>query len=259
MGMTKDASDLRKKWRRLTKDYEIYSLEHGRAFYRYRCAVDSAELQSNAKEDLTEAAESGTIKKDEWANDLPPRGQIDLPRGMSKSEFIQQELKVDAKKAEDFEKALTAYSDNDYTDIRAYQRGERVDNLNRIKIISDNLEEYIKRAPRWNGGETFRGVGLTDEQLAAYTIGSEHDMLGVSSWSNEPNIANEFADYYHEEEHKANAVIFHSTTQTRGTAIRHLSKEYSENEVLVSKESRFKVLRRNVDKEGRTHIYLEEV
>ena len=41
--MTDDASALRKKWRRLTRDYQIYSIEHDRAFYRYRCVIDSAE------------------------------------------------------------------------------------------------------------------------------------------------------------------------------------------------------------------------
>lgn len=60
-GMEKDAALLRKKWRRLTMDYQIYSIEHDRAYYPYRCVIDSAELQSNAEENLTEGAESGII------------------------------------------------------------------------------------------------------------------------------------------------------------------------------------------------------
>lgn len=42
-GMTKEAAALRKRWRRLTADYEIFSIEHKRAFYRYRCVIDRAE------------------------------------------------------------------------------------------------------------------------------------------------------------------------------------------------------------------------
>lgn len=39
-GDIKEASKLRKKWQKLTKDYKIYSLEQGRAFYPYRCVID---------------------------------------------------------------------------------------------------------------------------------------------------------------------------------------------------------------------------
>ena len=42
-GMDKEAKALRKKWRVLTKDYQIYSLEHNRAYYPYRYVVDRDE------------------------------------------------------------------------------------------------------------------------------------------------------------------------------------------------------------------------
>ncbi len=41
--MDKEAKALRKKWRVLTKDYQIYSLEHNRAYYPYRYVVDREE------------------------------------------------------------------------------------------------------------------------------------------------------------------------------------------------------------------------
>lgn len=43
-GMTKEAAALRKHWRKLTVDYQIYSMEHDRAFYPYRCVIDETEL-----------------------------------------------------------------------------------------------------------------------------------------------------------------------------------------------------------------------
>lgn len=39
-GEDKEASKLRKKWQKLTKDYKVYSLQQGRAFYPYRCVID---------------------------------------------------------------------------------------------------------------------------------------------------------------------------------------------------------------------------
>ncbi len=39
-GMQKEAAALRKKWRILTREYQMYSIDHDRAFYPYRCAID---------------------------------------------------------------------------------------------------------------------------------------------------------------------------------------------------------------------------
>lgn len=41
--MDKEASAVRKKWRRLTKDYQIYSVENNRAYYPYRYVIDRTE------------------------------------------------------------------------------------------------------------------------------------------------------------------------------------------------------------------------
>ena len=43
-GMEKEASAKRKQWRRLTKDYQIYSIENNRAYYPYRYVIDQTEL-----------------------------------------------------------------------------------------------------------------------------------------------------------------------------------------------------------------------
>lgn len=50
-GMAQEASELRKKWRRLTLDYQIYSIEHDRAYYPYRCVIDRAEESEAGIED----------------------------------------------------------------------------------------------------------------------------------------------------------------------------------------------------------------
>ena len=39
-GMEKEAAEKRKQWRRLTKDYQIYSIENNRAYYPYRYVID---------------------------------------------------------------------------------------------------------------------------------------------------------------------------------------------------------------------------
>lgn len=39
-GYIAEAQKLRKKWQKLTKDYRVYSLQQGRAYYPYRCVID---------------------------------------------------------------------------------------------------------------------------------------------------------------------------------------------------------------------------
>lgn len=195
-----------------------------------------------------------------WNNNLTPRGQTDIPPGCTKIGYVQKELGVSYERAQEYVDAIDAYADdNRYSAIRAFQQGQSVENQEEISKISRDIEDYIKKAPRWNGGETFRGVGLSDKELQKFTVNSEHNMKGVSSWSNEITIAEDFANEY---KSYGYAVIFHSPTQNKGTAIRHLSKypgSSGENEVLASKESKYKVLKREPDAHNRIHIYLEEI
>lgn len=67
-GLTKEAADLRKRWRKLNIDYEVYSLENDRAFYRYRCVIDRDEIPIENR-GLTKNDESDIIKDN---NELRP-------------------------------------------------------------------------------------------------------------------------------------------------------------------------------------------
>lgn len=61
--MDKEAKALRKKWRVLTKDYQIYSLEHNWEYYPYRYVVDrKEEFDGNS---LTKSRNDGIINTNE--------------------------------------------------------------------------------------------------------------------------------------------------------------------------------------------------
>ncbi len=193
-----------------------------------------------------------------FENNLQPRSHVDIPSGETKERYVAKELGVGIERAKDYVESLRIYTDDDYSIIREYQQGKTVNNEKFIKYIADNIEEYIKKAPRYNGGETFRGVGLTDEQLKTFTVGSEHDMLGMSSWSTKKENAEFFANKNSQFSIDKKPAVFHCDTQDKGTSVKHLSKYKSEDEILVSKDSRYNVLRvREID--CITHIYLEEI
>ncbi len=45
-GKIEEASALRKEWRILAQEYQIYSIDHDRAYYPYRCALEKEEADS---------------------------------------------------------------------------------------------------------------------------------------------------------------------------------------------------------------------
>ena len=59
-GMADEAKKLRKRWQKLTLDYQLYSIDHKRAYYRYRCVIDRAEEKSAniAEEKITDSGQS---------------------------------------------------------------------------------------------------------------------------------------------------------------------------------------------------------
>lgn len=180
---------------------------------------------------------------------IPKEKQID---------FICLELNVSIEEAKKYVEAIFYYTDKFYhvKAIREYQQGKNIHNKDQVAKQEQALEQYIEKAPKWNGGETFRGVKLTDDDLKRYTIGSERDMLGTSSWSSSEDVAKEFSDDGPFSERKR--VIFHSNTQKNGTSVRHLSPLAYEDEVLVSKRSKYRVTKIEKDS-GIYHIYMEEI
>ena len=199
--------------------------------------------------------------KNEWQNDLTPRGQVQEKIGEDDLyKYVANELKIDEQKAMDFVDATMAFTDDYYADVRAFQRGETIfSDVGAVSKISEDMEAYIKQAPRWNGGETFRGIAVSDAELASYTKGSIIDSMGgTSSWTNVGAGARDFAERNLTYE-KPNTVIYHCPTQSKGTGIRHISVFEHENEVLVSSKARYEVVEVKVLDDGVNHVYLKEL
>ena len=67
--MEKEAAAIRKKWRVLTREYQIYSIEHDRAYYPYRYVIDRSEeiktkgLTNKENYDIMQGIETKTIEE----------------------------------------------------------------------------------------------------------------------------------------------------------------------------------------------------
>lgn len=98
---------------------------------------------------------------------------------------------------------------------------------------------------------------MTQEQINQYTIGRTFNMNGLSSWSSEELIANDFAAYgkkLGEQE-----VIFISEKGTnKGASITQLAHWEEEGEILVSSKAEYRVVN-TYTKGKRTYIEVEEM
>ena len=108
---------------------------------------------------------------------------------------------------------------------------------------ANTLEQYIEDAPKYEGA-IYRGIALDDDAydslLKQIENGEELDQKGLSSWTSEKSVAEEFCDgNYSESGGTVNEVLFVNTGGTKqGVSVKHISRYDHENEVMVSSKSR---------------------
>lgn len=176
--------------------------------------------------------------------------------GETASDFIARLTGADDEAALQMEDAIDRYTSNIYEDIRDHQVNGG--GSAGVKLWSRYIEEFIEAAPKWNGGTTYRGMVVDDSTLAefveAVTSGHAIDMRGTSSWTTKEKIAQDYS-YLGA---KGNKVIFRCRGPQRGTSIKPISQVQVEEEVIVSKDARWRVVS-SESSNGRIIFDVEEV
>lgn len=128
--------------------------------------------------------------------------------------------------------AVTAFTGSSYSSIRESARTGGSDT--RWK----QCEDFIANAPQWAGGTTYRGVNLRSSDFKQIKVGEEFPINGggPASWSTKSTVSDGFAG-----NSAGHSVVFISKTQSAATSIKGISHFSSENEVLVSKDTRYRV------------------
>jgi hypothetical protein len=138
--------------------------------------------------------------------------------------------------------------------------------LDEIKKRAEDLEEFIRKSPQWKGGTTYRGLSLSDKELKD-TMDKlrkgTFDNKGSASWSTDYGVSENFAgsnlgeysDRFGDE--KTNRVVLLLKEQKHATSIRHISRFISEDEVLASKNCRYKFVSKEIKRRyGEDYIYI---
>ena len=136
------------------------------------------------------------------------------------------------------------------------QTGQLDKMTNDLKV----LEKFIADSPKWGGPPTYRGFYTSPERferlITAMASGKELNLNGPSSWSTSKIAAEKFAKS--KVGLDGHSVVLECKGPNRGTSIKALSNFQSEEEVLVSRQARYKIL--GTRQEGPVMIFeVEEV
>lgn len=206
---------------------------------------EKAELEALAKATSKEMldAEVRKLRNKYWRNTSEVRKVSELV------DEVYKECEMQARSVNNFTYQW------DY-EIRQFQRGKAVKSYHghtkaEIKERAESVERFIACAPKWKGGDTFRGMSLSNEELEALIKDmkdGQGDMLGTASWSSLQKVSQGFASRHLGEfdvngNKKTVRVLLKAKSHKRATPIMHLSEFSHEAEILSSQYERWKFVK----------------
>lgn len=232
---------------------------------------ESLEYQAKKKaEKAGKTASTTTTSTLPKQKDHPTRYKSDQER----IDQIKDMLGCTEEQAKAYKMAVESFSYEWDWEIRQVQCGNTKfksmygHDLADIKKRAKDLEEFIEKSPQWAGGTTYRGMSLSDQELAntlgKLKAGTFHN-FGSASWSTEQRISKSFScshigEYSSEfGDKKTNRVVLVIKKPKHATSIKHLSEFVRENEVLASARNRYKFVKKysSTDSYGCTYTYIE--
>lgn len=238
-------------------------------------AKEAIEIAEKKRAELEKKKQTSKSSSGTWTvNNTPQKGHVYLDSSTEESKKAKiSELTgvYDKQKINDYYNAAYGFSYQWDYEIRRYQSGlldhtfvsRHGHSYEEIKKRAEDLEEWIDRSPKWDGGTTYRGMCLSKKQLGdlidKLTSEEGAGMLGASSWSTDKETSTYFAGVgYHDEitpyELKTQKVVLVAKTQKNATSLRYLSRFKGEYEVLSSQRNRYRFLRM---RERGGYIYIE--
>lgn len=203
--------------------------------------------------------------KQQAASETPKtRGHVQHMKGQELVDYTMKELGCSEQEAKDMIKEVSGFTDGYATDMRTWQQGGKQWDMQDMtpkeaQRMSEQVERFIDKSPKWDGGEIYRGIGVSEDDAnkilddIAFSM-KPFDMKGTSSWTSDKAIADDFSEWNGADV----AIVFKAPGTKQGTSIDHIS-DFSQSEVLVSKNARWDVKKINgsID-DGYLEIELKE-
>jgi hypothetical protein len=221
----------------------------GAASFTWKPGASTAHDNAIAREKERNASSGGGSE----SKQTDGRGHVTPKSHKERLDIVKRELGCDDKQAKKYAKSIYSFTSENYEAIRAYQNGVKNDYTKKFSRDAKNAEDYIEKAPKWNGGTLYRGINLENgDANTVFKSGTELDMRGTSSWSSDKGVADNFTFG------SGTKVVFQCDKVSKATSVTHLSDNPSEKEVLVSKDTKY--VSKKVSKKGNVYyVYLDEV
>jgi len=236
--------------------------------------VGLAEVKKEAKEVIakfkppeeTPKPLAGILKKP--SSEIPVRGHItglsdDEAIALIKKDAQESGVKLASWEPREIYNAVSEWSGKGYRQVRAYQEFGDVafsfdkELLEKVRSESEYIEKYIQLSPKYKNETIFRGVIFSkkDDPFEMFKIGDIIDQHGTSSWTSKKEVAEKFAG-----RGEVNGVVFVLKENQTGVSITHMSRfGAEEEEIIMSKDARYRVLNVTRNEKGFVEVLVEEV
>lgn len=84
------------------------------------------------------------------------------------------------------------------------------------------LDDYLRRSPKWKG-TVYRGIHIAPETLEKILVDGVSDMLGPSSWSSSPSVAEKFSRGLFGQLPDGKNVVFVLPENRSGVSVTHIA------------------------------------
>lgn len=183
--------------------------------------------------------------------------QTDHPTfSVDKIESIKISAQCTDAEALDYYAAVNGFSFQWDYEIRQVQIGNKVvsrhgHTLPDICKKANDIEDFISRSPQWRKTETMRGMSLSDkdvEDLRSALQSGDFSNNGCASWTTKRYVSEQFSRMHIGETSQKNGDILNNRVllicdkHKSATSIKNWSQYKGEDEVLASKNCRYKLL-----------------
>lgn len=172
------------------------------------------------------------------------RGHLNLMTHNTAVQNTMDECGVTQQEAKDMIKAVSGYTEGYAYAMRNWQqKGDAGTEMTvaEAKEMSDNVEKFIQKSPKWAGGELYRGISV-DPNTAKGIVnqakaGKPMDMKGTSSWSSDRDISEDFTAASLGISTDV-TIMFKTPSTKKGASVTHLAA-FDQAEVIISKDARW--------------------
>lgn len=202
-----------------------------------------------------------TAKTDTQVTSITTRGHVDMTikenYTKTKYQHVMDDIGVDEARAKEIAQSIKLYTTDSTAEenMVTYQwTGKSVggaeDNVN-------NINEYIQKAPKWDGGRVYRGERLSKSDFDKLQIGDTVGLNRITSWSSDEKVADRFAKFNVQSDQVSVKYVIDSEkgTPVSGVSITHLSGKPGEKELLFGMKSKLEITRIETGGSKRRPIY----